>query len=478
MRRFHQKFPILGLLCALLALTGPLRSQDSDEERAQRLNRVVTRLSQGLGEAPHPGAALAVVERGQVRWFEGVGCAQLENELPITRQSSFRLASTSKQFTAAAIALLESRGEIDLDTDIHRWFPKLPDYGHEITVRHLVHHTSGIRDYLWLHVLEGIGDADLVTPQDSLAMIRRQRALDFTPGSRFSYSNSNYLLLAEIVARVSKTSFREFVESQIFAPLEMKTARVMDDRGRILPHRTTGYLRTRDGWRRFVTPLEHVGDGGVFASIDDLAKWDAHFYAPILGKDADLPQRQRRKGPFDGYAFGLMRETWRDQEVEMHGGAFVGYRAEILRFPQRGISIICLGNHARFNPTGTAFQLASAWFGDELPPPKTAPERAKKKAESPPAAKKDVKPLPKDVETELKGQWTCVEFEKPCRIAYENGVIDLFFGEQQLRLPHLDDLSFGGGGFRVEFLRAGAQLLGFTLQRDDQPPHVYRRLES
>lgn len=467
------------LAAPLLALTlqaqvaPPTATAPLAKDRVAALDEVAAKLDARLGEGAHPGAALAVFRRGELLWFRGVGQAQLENEIPISRKSTFRLASTSKQFTAAAIALLASRGELDLDADVHTWFPDLPDFGTPVTLRHLVHHTSGLRDYLRLHYFEGLTDEEAISPKRSFEIIERQRSLAFAPGTRYDYSNTNYLMLAEIVARVSKRSFADFVTQEIFEPLGMKTARVSDDRNAVIPFRTAAYRRQRGQWRRFVTPLEHVGDGGIFASVDDLARWDAHFYAPSLGKDADLVKRQRQVGPHDDYAFGLIRTTFRGHAVEMHGGAFVGYRSDLVRFPDLGLSFVCLGNHSSFIPTQFALALAKAAgveFKDESPSD-VKPDASEKT----PAGKSEPLPLPESLAQGARGLWTCAEFECPCRVAIRNGSLYLYFARNPITLSHESGPSFGGDEFRVTFrTNDQGRPTEMLLQPDGGPPHVYR----
>ncbi len=328
-----------------------------------------------------PGVSMGVIYNGEFIYKRGYGMANLEHDVPNTPETVFRIGSTSKQFTAACIAILSLQGKLSLDDDIRKYLPELPVYEKPITVRHLVHHTSGIRDYLGLARLSGKSGHDFYTPEETVGMIARQKGLNFVPGDEYLYSNSGYFLLGVIVSRVSGKSLDEFALEYIFKPLGMKNTHYHDDYTRIVKKRADGHRRTKDGFKILNTTLNHVGDGGVFTTVEDLYLWDQAFYNHKLGKE--LMDLLHQTGVLnDGkkleYAFGLNVGQYKGLKLVAHGGAFVGFRADIIRFPEEKFTVICLANLASINPSRLCRQVADIYLADKFTEEK-APE---KKAES------------------------------------------------------------------------------------------------
>jgi CubicO group peptidase (beta-lactamase class C family) len=311
----------------------------------------------GVNRVDGPGCALGVYRAGTIVYANGYGLANLEHGVRITPQTDFYIASTSKQFTAASIALLAEAGRLDLNAPIRRWFPELPAYTDSVTVLDLVHHTSGIRDYLTLWGQAGKSFGDDISEDDALASIVRQKALDFRPGTRWSYSNSGYFLLSVLVRRVTGKSLRQFSDSAIFQPLGMTHTHFHDDRMMVVPNRAEGYEpKIGGGWAEHRTGYALVGDGGLHTTVEDLARWDANFYDNKLGKGGPAfieaittPGTLRGNRPMN-YAFGLMREEYRGLPVVAHGGAFIGFRASLTRYPSRRLSVAILCNDYNVNP--------------------------------------------------------------------------------------------------------------------------------
>ena len=281
-----------------------------------------------------PGCALGVINNGKLIYTRGYGSANLEYGLPITSKSVFRIGSTSKQFTAMCIALLEEEEKLSLDDNIRRYIPEMPVYESAITIRHLLHHTSGIRDYLTLWSIAGSRDDDFFVDDEVLAMLSRQKELNFAPGDEYLYSNSGYFLLSQIVKRITGKSMREYAEKNIFEPLGMTHTHFHDDHTRIVPKRASGYESTgKNMFRISMTTLDMIGDGGIFTTIEDLLLWDRNFYENKLGKGGpELIEKMQTTGCLnDGthldYALGLVVKEHRGLKKVSHGGAFVGYRA-------------------------------------------------------------------------------------------------------------------------------------------------------
>jgi len=347
----------LALLCLLAA---------SALASAQPPDPAVDALFSDYDRADSPGCALGVIRDGEFIYRRGYGMANLEYDLPLGSTTVFRIGSTSKQFTAASTALLAEQGKLSLDDPVRRHFPEFPEWADRMTVRQLLHHTSGIRDYLQLAFLAGKGDdADYYTDQWVLDLLSRQRETNFPPGEQHLYSNSGYLLLAHLVRRVSGQSLREYAEAHIFGPLGMRNTHFHDDHNRVVPQRASGYAPTDDGsYRISMTTLDMVGDGGVFTTIDDLLLWDRNFYDNRLGRGGPgLIETMTTPGSLNNgekldYALGLSIEEFEGFTLISHGGAFVGYRAEMLRFPQQQLSVSVLCNRADAAPTRLAREVA------------------------------------------------------------------------------------------------------------------------
>ncbi|MFQ5926283.1 MAG: serine hydrolase domain-containing protein [Terriglobia bacterium] len=318
-----------------------------------------------------PGCALGVIQNGKLIYQRGYGMANLEHNIPIIAKSVFRIGSTSKQFAAMSILLLAEQGKLSLGDDIRNYLPEMPDYESPITIRHLIHHTSGLRDYLTLMSLAGKSDADYYRDEDLVRLLARQKALNFQPGEKFLYSNSGYFLLSQIVQRASGKSLRAYAEEHIFKPLGMNHTHFHDDYRMIVKNRAAGYAPVKeDGYRIDMTTLEMVGDGGVFTTVEDLFLWDQNFYQNRLGSGRLLAQMLTpgtlNNGEKLDYAFGLRVSEYQGLQMVSHGGAFVGFRAELIRFPKQTFSVICLCNLSRTNPSRLARQVADIYLGDQF----------------------------------------------------------------------------------------------------------------
>jgi CubicO group peptidase (beta-lactamase class C family) len=346
---------------------------------AMPANPAIDQVFSAYDRVDSPGCALGVIRDGEFIYRRGYGMANLEYGLPLGPQSVFRIGSTSKQFTAAAIALLAEQGKLSPDDPVQRYFPELPSWSEGMTVRQLIHHTSGIRDYLELAFLAGkADDADYYTDAWVLDLLSRQRATNFPPGAQYLYSNSGYLLLAHIVQRVAGQSLREYAAEHLFGPLQMHNTHFHDDHNRVVPNRASGYAPADgEGYRISMTMLDMVGDGGVFTTIDDLLLWDRNFYDNRLGQGGPglittlTTPGSLSNGEALGYAFGLSVDDFEGFTLISHAGAFVGYRAEMLRFPQLKLSVTVLCNRADAVPTHLAHQVARQFL-----PPQPVPRQA------------------------------------------------------------------------------------------------------
>lgn len=310
-----------------------------------------------------PGFSIGIIKDAQLIYCKGFGLANLEYDIPNSSSTVFRIASTSKQFTAACIILLSEQGHLNLDDAIYKYFPELPEYSKNITVRHLLNHTSGIRDYLTLAYLKGYKENNYYDDSDIMNWLVHQKELNFKPGNEYLYSNSGYWLLGQIVKRVTRINLDEFAQNEIFKPLGMLTTHFHNDHNQILKNRASGYLpKTNGDFRISMTNLDMIGDGGVFTTINDMKKWDDEYYNRRLFShhfwNLMTTQGILTNGNQIAYASGLFVDTYKGLKTISHGGAFVGYRSEFMRFPEHKLSIILFSNRDDIYPTGICFQIA------------------------------------------------------------------------------------------------------------------------
>lgn len=359
---------LLIAACTLgaLLMAAPARSAN-DAHAAEPSAAEVDALFSRWSKPDAPGCAAAVYHDGKIAFQRGYGAASLEFGVPIQAKTVFDIGSTSKQFTAASIVLLAQDGKLSLDDDIRKFLPELPVYEAPITVRHLLNHTSGLRDFVTLLTATDVEYDDVSTPYQALAILVRQRHLNFPPGTEYLYSNSGYFLAAQIVERVSGTTLREFARQRIFVPLGMTQTRYGDDHTEVVAHRATGYSPAENGTYRVSRPnWEQIGDGGVQTTIGDLLRWDSNFYAPTVGGPDFAKTLQLRGTLSDGtrthYALGLMIGQHNGVEMIHHGGSWGGYRAEIARFPNKRLSVAVLCNAANADASELALRVADLWL--------------------------------------------------------------------------------------------------------------------
>jgi len=320
-----------------------------------------------------PGAAVAVVRDGRTVFTRGYGSAQLEYRAAVTPSTPFHVASVSKQFTAFAVALLAREGRLSWDDDVRDHLPELPDLDARITLRHLVTHTSGVRDQWELLAMAGWRLDDVITRDQILTLMGRQEELNFAPGEEHLYSNMGYSLLAEVVERVSGMGFGEFLEDRVFVPLGMNRTHVHDDHTHVVPGRAYSYRPAgEEQWQNAVLSYANQGATSLFTTAEDLARWIGEMEAPQVG-DASLWSEMRTPtvlagGDTVGYAMGLSVGSYRGLRTVGHGGADAGFRSQVLHFPDEGVGIVVLGNASSFNAGGSARQVAELLLAHAMEP--------------------------------------------------------------------------------------------------------------
>jgi len=366
----------------------------------------VDKLFASWDKTTSPGATLAVVRDGRIIYKRGYGMAKIEDGIVMTPDKIFDIGSCSKQFTATCIVMLVRDGKVSLDDNVRKHIPELPDYGTPITVRHLLHHTSGLRDYNALLELAGFrGASDCPNVDEALDVICRQKKLNYPPGQEYSYTNTGFFLLSQIVERVSGKSLNAFAQERIFRPLGMEHTLFQDDHTQIIKNRATGYDPDGQGFRLDMSNWDETGDGNVYTSVEDLYLWDQAFYNYKLGKD--VMDMLHTKGTLSSgktitYAFGLVVTEYKGLKVVEHGGAWAGFRAGIVRFPDEKFTVICLANLGTMDPSGLCFKVADIYLAGKLKEPAKKEEA---KAEPAAAPEKDLAPLIGNYQDVKFGRW-------------------------------------------------------------------------
>lgn len=357
MRKFC--FLPAALLAALVS--SPLTAQQSGAEAAVTLNRMMSRYA--VTDAPGCTAGVSIA-RDTLTY--GFGLAELEAAVPVSPSTIFEAGSVSKQVTAAAIVLLSLDGKLSLGDDVHKYIPELPQYASRITIRNLLNHTSGLRDWGNVAALSGWPRGSRVYNNRIVVDIAsHQQNLNYTPGEHYSYTNTGYNLLAVIVARVTGMSFSQFTREHIFVPLGMTSSSWRDDYTRVVPGRATAYARVQGEWHLDM-PFDNAhGNGGMLTTVQDLLRFTHGLETGAVAGSAGASsfiQEMHRQGVLNSgrtipYASGLIVTSWRGLKEVNHSGSTAGYRAFLTRLPDKAIAVAVLCNSAAVNPTSLARQI-------------------------------------------------------------------------------------------------------------------------
>jgi len=357
------------LLGATAALAGSLALTQAAQAppREAAVDAVFSRWTRAT-----PGCAVGVGVNGKSVLERAYGMADLEHDVANAPDTIFEAGSVAKQFTAAAVLLLAQDGKLSLDDPVRKYVPELPDYGVPLTIRHMLTHTSGLRDWGAIAGIAGWPRGRRAhTHAHVLDIVSRQKALNFTPGSNWSYSNTGYNLSAIIVSRASGQSFAEFSRDRIFKPLRMTRTSWRDDYTRIVKHRAIAYSPQADGFAQDM-PFENVhGNGGLLTTVGDLLRWNENFVAPTVGGKEFVAQQQTAAPVGDGrsdYALGLYIGRYRGVPEVFHSGSTAGYRAFLTRYPKQNLSVAVLCNTGNANATQYAHAVAEAYLGSVVGP--------------------------------------------------------------------------------------------------------------
>jgi CubicO group peptidase (beta-lactamase class C family) len=362
---------IVFILCCIVFQVRAQQIVSFNDDKAASIDSVLRFYGQN-----RPGGQLSISIKGHVVYSKAWGLADLEHRVPMTTETRIEAGSVSKQFTAAAILLLEKQGKLTLEDPVNKYLPELPTYQRPIRIRHLIHHTSGLRE--WGDVAELAGWPNSLKILDNgrvLEIICRQKKLNSPPGEQFHYSNSNYILLAILVEKVSGSSFADYTGKFIFQPAGMTHTQWRNDYTKVVPMRSTAY-DIKDGHFRKLMPENNIyGSGGLLTTAEDLLKWSEFYLSARLGGNALLSKQIGLDSTgmliFNTYAAGLFVEGSPTKRVFQHGGSTAGYRAKLICLPDTGLSVAWLSNTSMLDTTGRdpALEVARVLVGPNYIPP-------------------------------------------------------------------------------------------------------------
>jgi CubicO group peptidase (beta-lactamase class C family) len=463
---------------------------DSRSAAVDSVSAEVDRLFERWHRPDSPGAAVLVMREGAIVHAKGYGMANLEHGVPIRTTSVFDIASVSKQFGAFAVALLEADGLLSMDDEVRKYIPEVPDFGRPVTLRHLVHHTSGIRDWPGTLAMAGWDYQDVMSFEQILRMAFNQKDLNFDPGAEHAYSNTGYNLLAETVARVSGMTFRDFCQERIFGPLGMTRTHFHDDHTEVVLDRADSYRpapvssgaprvlsggpsppvsgassapASRGGYRFVNNSLTALASSSLFTTVEDLARWIGNFETAAVGGQVVVARMHERgvlnNGDTIPYAWGQSLGRHRGLVTWSHTGSWAGYRTVLMRFPEQRFAAVILANTTEMNTTQMAHRIAAIYLGGQMLP-------VEEEHLSPPTVDEGEPWVPTPAELqEYVGEYRSEELHTSYRLEVRDGVLvarHFRTGDRSFR-PQAPDLFQAGGFGEVRFLRddTGA-VTGFT----------------
>jgi CubicO group peptidase (beta-lactamase class C family) len=452
----HNTITIAFAVLAVFLAAAPARADVPPEQ--------VDRIFAQWSRPDSPGCVVGIIKDGRYVLQRGYGMANLDYAIPNSPEMVYYVGSVSKQFTAAAIALLAQDGKIGLDDPVSKYLPEVAHLP-SMTVRQLVHHTAGLRDIYVLMSLAGIRMEDVFPDPDAIALIARQKELNFTPGSEYLYSNSGYLFLAQIVRRVAGESLRVFAEKRIFGPLGMTQTHFHDEPYHVFRNRVVSYAEEGGHYRiSYLANFDKIGAGGLYTTLGDLLKWDQNFYENRLG--SDFLEMMHTRGVLTSgepipYAFGLQIGEYRGLKTVRHSGSLMGFKADYLRFPDQRFSVATLCNLESINPTSLNNQVAELYLGAQMT------TRTASEASTTTAARQPVRAAtPPAMLPELVGSYRSDELDTTYRIELQRGELRMHGGLPATRvLTQVEGDTFRAGTYSVRFQRdTTGRVTGFTVQ--------------
>ena len=457
---------IFRIAILLVIASGSARSQSNDIER--KIDSLFSNYNSNT-----PGVAIAIMKDGNIVFKKGYGSANLEYDIPITPQTVFNIASVSKQFTAFSIYLLEKEGKLSFEDDIRKYFPDLPVYGKPIRIKHLLAHTSGLRDQAALRALAGWHWEDIGTTEQILKLVKKQKELNFETGTAYGYSNTGYTLLAEIVAQVSGKSFSEFTRKNIFDPLGMANTHFIDDYHKVIKNIAYSYEKKDDKYVKVSLSYSNPGPSGLMTTVEDLAKWTANFHTPKIG-DARLISEFNKVSLLDNnkpvvwsanngdttfHAKGQLHWKYKGLSAISHGGHTAGFRAVLTRFPENNFAIATLSNDEHYQMLGKVLPIVELYLKDEL---RETPNNSNNST----PVKKDASTFTSDLK-EFQGIYYSEELSTTYIVTVSNGkLIMTHYRVSDIRLTQIGENRFSGingFAFEMEFIRSGKKVTGFMI---------------
>jgi CubicO group peptidase (beta-lactamase class C family) len=450
--------PLLAVALIAVALPAALTAQQARPITAAEKLRVDAVFSR-FDRTDTPGCMVGVNERGDLRLRAAYGMADLERSVPFTPSLLSEIGSVSKQFVAAALVLLEQEGKLSLDDPVRKHLPEFPAFNPPITIRHLLQHTSGLRDQYGLLELTGRPYGEVVhSNAEIVELISRQRTLNFPVNSAYLYSNSGYTLAAVLVERISGTDINTFTRTRLFAPLGMDRSQWRTDFRTLVAQRVPAYAFGADGWTMNMPFSNLYGAGGLVSSIDELLRWTEALHAGRVGDPSTLRTMTRVATLADGseteYGLGFMVRDWRGVREVAHSGSTAGYRAYLAHYPDYGLSVAMQCNAGNADYVELGRRLAEVFLADRLgpEPPRTvrAPSRV-------------AYALPASALAGLTGAWRDAETGAVVTLVPEDSAVVMRYPPaREVRFAPVAEDSLMGGGRAMAIVRdAGGRPVGF-----------------
>jgi CubicO group peptidase (beta-lactamase class C family) len=338
------------------------------QELPDSVKQKIDSLFERWNNAYSPGCTIGIIRGDSLIYSKGYGMANLEYSIPNSAATIFHMASVSKEFTGYAMVLLARQGRLNLDDDIRKYLPWFPDMKQTITIRHLLNHTSGIRDQWQLLAISGTRLEDVITQEHVVKLLSEQKELNFKPGERYLYCNSGYTMCAEIVKAVTGKTLRQFADSAIFKPLGMTSTHFHDDHTEVVPNRSYSYSRKGLGFANSVLSYSNAGATSLFTNISDLSKWVKNFYNTRAGEVNDITELTRRgilnNGREIDYALGINNNKYKGWRQFSHGGSDAGYRTYLSVFPDLQMGFLVFSNLSDVNTAEKAYAMADLFVKD------------------------------------------------------------------------------------------------------------------
>ncbi|OCA79197.1 hypothetical protein BBH99_19755 [Chryseobacterium contaminans] len=345
-------------------------SGQSNQDKIRKADSMISSYAQKNA----PGMAIGIIKEGQVIYRKMYGMANLEDRIPIKDSTAFDIASVSKQFTAFVMLFAEKEGKLSLNDDIRKYLPELRHLPHKITIRQLANHTHGLPDFTSIKRLQGFGDEFRVTNAEAVKTVLAIRNQHFPPGQQYSYNNTGFMLLAEILHRIYKKDFNDILKEYIFEPLQMNHTMAVDDPEKLVPNKAESYQEKNGTFKRQPLGQMEYGSSNIFTSLNDLCKWAVNFQKPIIGNREIYNKMQQNTilptGETVEYGLGLQTGKYKGLDIVFHGGGTAGYRSYILHIPAYHLSIVLAGNKSVFDGLLIAYKLVDVFLADyEIAPP-------------------------------------------------------------------------------------------------------------